>query len=181
MTQPGFSLAQVQAWMQGALQAPSSVSPADAEKLLVSINRFSGAEGLGVYQRSYFLRIASCMREQFPALCHALGEGLFNDFVAEYIREAPPESYTLYDLGRRFPGFLNYTRPDKDAPEDEREVWIDFMIDLARFERQVFVMFDAPGNEGNPYADPETPDDALRLQPCFDLGHFRFPRCPLLP
>ena len=70
------------------------------------------------------------MREQFPALCHALGEPLFNDFVAEYIRERPPESHTLYDLGRRFPAFLDESRPDRDQPPEEREAWIDFMVDL---------------------------------------------------
>ena len=115
------------------------------------------------------------MREQFPALCHALGEPLFNDFVAEYIRERPPESHTLYDLGRRFPAFLDESRPDRDQPPEEREAWIDFMIDLARFERQMFVMFDAPGHEGKPFATPETPDARLRLQPAFAIGAYRFP------
>ena len=52
------------------------------------------------------------MREQFPALCHALGAALFDDFVADYIRDHPPESHTLYDLGRRFPAFLEDNRPD---------------------------------------------------------------------
>ncbi len=115
------------------------------------------------------------MREQFPALCHALGAPLFDDFVADYIRDRPPESHTLYDLGRRFPAWLADNRPDRDLPADERETWIDFMIDLARFERQVFVLFDAPGHEGRPFADAETPDVRLRLQPCFDVGAFDFP------
>ena len=168
-------LASVQRWMHEALVFPRRTSREAVDAQLASFPGLSGAEGLAIYQRGYFLRIASCMREQFPALCHALGEPLFNDFVAEYIRERPPESHTLYDLGRRFPAFLDESRPDRDQPTEEREVWIDFMIDLAHFERQMFVMFDAPGHEGKPFATPETPDARLRLQPAFAIGAYRFP------
>jgi hypothetical protein len=168
-------LASIQRWMHDALVFLRPVSREAIDARLASFAGLSGAEGLAIYQRGYFLRIASCMREQFPALCHALGEALFNDFVAEYIRERPPESHTLYDLGRRFPSFLDESRPDRDQAPEEREVWIDFMVDLACFERQMFVMFDAPGHEGKPFAKPETPDDRLRLQPAFAIGAYRFP------
>ena len=161
--------------MHDALIYPRGVSRSEADQRLASSERLTAVEGLAIYQRSYFLRIASCMREQFPALCHAVGEDLFNDFVAEYIRAEPPESYTLYDLGRRFPSYLEASRPDRDAASGEREAWVEFMIDLATFERQLFVMFDAPGHEGKPFAEPATPDGHLRLQPCFALGSYRFP------
>lgn len=169
------TLASVQRWMQDALVFPGGVADAGLKALLASSGRLSGAGGLAIYQRGYFLRIARCMREQFPALCHALGEQLFDDFVANYVRERPPESHTLYDLGRRFPAFLEENRPDRELPPAEREAWIDFMTDLARFERQVFTMFDAPGHEGKDYADRATADSRLRLQPCFALGAYRFP------
>src|SRR3569623_2729157 len=146
----------VQRWMHDALIRPDEEAGEMAGRRLAPSPRLSPAAGLAIYQRGYFLRIASCMREQFPALCHALGEALFDDFVADYIRECPPESHTLYDLGRRFPPYLSENRPDRDLAE--RESWIDFMIDLAEFERQVFTMFDAPGHEGQPFADADTPD-----------------------
>lgn len=169
------SLPAVQRWMQAALVFPRLVARDETERLLAASGQLSGAEGLAIYQRGYFLRIASCMREQFPALCHALGAPLFNDFVADYIRERPPESHTLYDLGRRFPAFLEESRPDRESMPAERESWIDFMVDLANFERQVFMMFDAPGHEGKAFADHATPDRRLRLQPCFALCASRFP------
>jgi len=169
------SLQSVQGWMQDALVFPRRVERERIEIMLAPSPGLSGAEGLAIYQRGYFLRIASCMREQFPALCHALGKDLFDDFVADYIREWPPQSHTLYDLGRRFPAFLEENRPDREMAPAKRESWIDFMTDLARFERQVFAMFDAPGHEGKAFADPATPDDRLRLQPCFELGAYRFP------
>lgn len=175
MTVGAVPLDQLQRWMHDALVFPAQVAGGRVETLLRSSPGLSGAAGLAIYQRGYFLRIAACMREQFPALCHALGEALFDDFVADYISVHPPESYTLYDLGRRFPAFLDDSRPDRDRAPEERERWIDFMIDLARFERQVFTLFDAPGHEGQRFADESTPDEALRLQPCLALGAYRFP------
>jgi hypothetical protein len=169
------ALPAAQRWLHDALVFPRGLDNAAIERLLAGSGRLAAADGLAIYQRGYFLRIASCMREQFPASCHALGEPLFNDFVAGYIRERPPESHTLYDLGRRFPAWLEENRPDQDRAPEEREGWIDFMIDLARFERQVFVMFDAPGHEGKEFADAATRDACLRLQPCFALGAYRFP------
>lgn len=169
------NLQSVQRWMHEALVFPRRVDGDRRDALLRASPGLTGAQGLAIYQRGYFLRIANCMRDQFPALCHALGEPLFDDFVADYIRDKPPESHTLYDLGRRFPAWLGENRPDRDRPPERRESWIDFMIDLARFERQVFAMFDAPGHEGRPFAGADTPDDRLRLQPCFDLGAYGFP------
>ncbi|MEA3039453.1 MAG: hypothetical protein QOE79_1966 [Sphingomonadales bacterium] len=167
-------VASVQRWMHEALLSPRSAARADIDARLIHGGRLAAAAGLAIYQRGYFLRIAACMREQFPALCHALGQPLFDDFVADYVRDKPPESHTLYDLGRRFPAWLEENRPDRDFPSDERESWIDFMIDLARYERQVFAMFDREGQEGRPFAATATPDEHLRLQPCFDLGAYGF-------
>lgn len=162
------ALAGVQRAMHGALIDPSN--PA-AQALFAGGGRLGAAGGLAVYQRGYFLRIAACMREQFPALCHVLGRALFDDFVADYIRDCPPERHTLYDLGRRFADWMEANRPDAAA----REAWVDFMIDLARFEYAAFTMFDAEGHEGRPFATADTPDNTLRLQPAFALGTYGFP------
>jgi hypothetical protein len=166
------ALAAAQHAMHDALVDPAAVSAGTLG--LLGTGRLAAAEGLAIYQRGYFLRIAACMRGQFPALCHALGEPLFDDFTADYIRALPPAHHSLYDLGRRFPGWLADNRPDRDLPEPEREGWIDFMIDLAGFERAIFAMFDAPGHEGKPFATHDAPDAELRLQPCFALGAYRF-------
>jgi len=170
MTEP---LADLQKWMHSALLQPDATKPTETTSRIVPNPRLSAAETLAIYQRSYALRIASCMREQFPALCHALGADLFNDFVAEYVSAAPPESYTLYDLGRRFADFLEQNRPDRDQPT--RESWIDFIIDLARFERAVFSTFDCPGAEDLILATSDTPDQNLRAQPSLTVDQYRFP------
>ncbi|MGC1497519.1 MAG: DNA-binding domain-containing protein [Sulfitobacter sp.] len=167
------TLSELQMWMHSALLHPHATREQDTAARLVPNPRLSASDALAIYQRSYSLRIASCMREQFPALCHALGEGLFNDFVADYVRDAPPESYTLYDLGRRFSGFLEANRPDRD--QSVKESWIDFIVDMARFERSVFTTFDCPGAEELTLATIDTPDHRLIAQPSLSIGQYQFP------
>ncbi len=175
MSEDTISLDAIQGWLQNALISPGSTSCQEIEKHLRPSAQLKAAQRLGIYQRSYYLRLLQCMREQFPALCHALGDQLFTDFAREYLQAYPSESYTLYELGRRFPQYLEQTRPDKDDLQQARESWVDFMIDLARFERQLFVLFDAPGHEGKLLADRTVPDHLLQLQPCFALADYRFP------
>lgn len=158
--------------MQDTLIHPRRTSGEEIGQVVLASPTLSAAGCLGVYQRSYFLRLLQCLEEQFPALCHALGRELFAAFAREYLEHAPSASYTLHDLGRRFPAWLEQTRPDR--PE-AREGWIDFMVDLALFEREVFILFDAPGNEGRPFAAEDTPDHRLRLQSCFKTHAARFP------
>jgi hypothetical protein len=161
--------------MLEALVHPEGVDRGQLDRHLVAGPRLDAAARLSIYQRSYVSRLLQCLSEQFPALCHALGEALFADFARAYLRDEPPESHTLYDLGRRFPGWLEASRPDRDRPAGEREDWIDFMVDLAHYERELFRLFDAPGHEGAPWPSADVPDEALVLQPCFALGAYRYP------
>lgn len=161
--------------MQNALVFPRETNKEAATEIVEASPRLSGVEQLAIYQRSYYLRLLKCMDEQFPALRHALGNQLFTDFAREYLRALPSQTYTLYELGGRFPGYLDETRPDRDKPDAEREGWVNFMVDLARCERDLFVMFDAPGHEGKPFAVWAVPDERLRLQPCLSVRSYRFP------
>lgn len=165
------SLRDMQAWMQEALINPRGVRAEEVAARLVPSNRLSAEARLGIYQRSYITRLCACLAEQFPASRHALGPALFDQFARVYLAEEPSDSYTLYELGRRFPAFLEASRPDAETPEP----WVDFMLDLARYERALFVLFDAPGHEGKDWPTVATPDADLVLQPCFALGAYRFP------
>ncbi len=175
MSNQATSLQTIQRWMQDALMFPGQTSGESTTGLINPSSRQTAEQRLAVYQRSYYLRLQKCMREQFPALCHALGEQLFNDFSSDYLQSKPSVSHTLYELGQRFPDHLEQTRPDAGEKPEQREQWIDFMVDLARFEYQVFSLFDAPGHEGKPFAAHNTADEILQLQPCFALGDYRFP------
>jgi hypothetical protein len=164
-----FSLDQLQGWMQHALVRPEA--PADAGGLVNDSARLSAAQHLGIYRLSYIARLRECMKNQFTALAYALGDELFQMFADEYLSVHPSDSYTLGDLGRRFPDFLEATRP-----QDKEETWPDFMIELARFEFALGRIFDEKADEA-PIASEAISDDDLRLAPVFYLFRQRYPVC----
>ncbi|MEJ2408184.1 MAG: DNA-binding domain-containing protein [Novosphingobium sp.] len=178
MTGAAPHLQATEAWLQASLMAQQAPPAGAVAERLLDREGFAACEGLAIYRRAYLARISGAMRAQFPALCHALGEPLFNEFAKAFVHEQPPQSYTLYDLGRRFADYLENQRPDRGKAGHEREIWIDFMIDLARFEYRLFQLYDAPGAEGMRMAVPDTGDDRLRLQPAITLGRHRFNVAP---
>ena len=165
----------LQRWMLDALIAPERVARDSIDAAVLPGARINAAACLAIYQRSYLQRLRLCLGEQFPATRHALGRPLFDDFADEYLRACPSDSYTLYALGRRFSDWLQQSRPDRDRPEDEREDWIDFMVDLAQYEHALFRLFDAPGHEDRPWPANDADDAALVLQPCLTLAIYRYP------
>lgn len=175
MTAADAPLQALQRWMLGALMTPGEVDRSAVIEALLPGAQLDAAGCLAIYQRSYVLRLRLCLGEQFPATRHALGPRLFDDFADDYLHACPSDSYTLYELGRRFPYWLEETRPDRDQPHHAREPWIDFMVDLAHYEHALFRLFDAPGDEGRPWPDAGTDDRALVLQPCLALAQYRYP------
>lgn len=165
----------LQHWMLEALVAPESADRAGIASRIQPGARIDAAACLDIYRRSYVLRLRRCLAEQFPATRHALGAPLFDDFADTYLRDCPSDSTTLYELGRRYADWLERNRPDRDNAEAEREDWIDFLIDLARYERELFQLFDAAGAEEQPWPDASVDDRELVLQPCLTLAQYRYP------
>ena len=192
-------LIRIQRWMQAVITHPSGVRAGiasdaarqgidtrfeDVEKIVSRSRALTGAEALMIYGRSYHARLLECFRAEFPCVLHALGDGLFTDFVIEYLKNYPPRSYTLHDLAKNFPRFLAETRPDASAPLAERETWPDFIIDLATLERTFIEVFDGPGSEGQLLAsagqirgldDERFAQLRLAAVPCLRLLAFRYP------
>lgn len=168
-------LALIQKWMQSVLIPPDEQNFSfNPEDFVNSSKRLSAARHLFIYRKSYIARLRECMKNQFSALAFALGEELFQMFADEYLQANPSDSYTLNDLGKRFPDFLQETRPDKDSVE--KESWIDFMIELARFEFTLSEVFDAPADEVIS-AEESTADEKLKLAPLARIFRHRFPVC----
>lgn len=171
-----FTLAQLQHWMQSALMQPDGRSPAARPEYLINeSSRLTAARHLHIYRQSYIARLRDCMKNQFSALAYALGAELFQMFADQYLNAYPSDSYTLNNLGERFPDFMAETRPDRE--QEEKESWIDFMIELARFEYTLSVIFDAPDDEETEPANESTPDEKLRLAPLFHLFYHPYPIC----
>ncbi|NUN99260.1 MAG: putative DNA-binding domain-containing protein [Saprospiraceae bacterium] len=167
-------LGDIQVWMQQALVlSGQATSPDDTLRHIAASKTLSAPARLAIYQNGYYARLLQCLEGQFKALCHALGKELFDDFGRDYLRQYPSVSPTLALLGANFPDFLQQTRPDLN--ETEKEQWVEFMIALARFEWDLYSMFDAPGHEGKPYAALSDSDESLRVQPCFSLHQYGFP------
>lgn len=195
----GFALERLQRWMQAVITHPGGVGsgvaspaarqsvPVDAqalENIVTPSATLTGAERLAIYCRSYHARLLECLREMFPALYHALGEGVFNLFALDYLQHHPPHSYTLDNLADRFAQHLAETRPDSDAPPSERESWPDFIIELAALEWAFLKVYNGHGVEGCALLSAED-IRALELErilesrpapaPCLRLFAFRYP------
>jgi Putative DNA-binding domain len=195
----GSELERLQRWMQAVIAHPSGIAAGVAseeaqqsigvdlerlEEVLAPSATLTASERLAIYCRSYHTRLLQCFREMFPALRHALGEELFNHFALDYLRHHPPRSYTLDQLADAFPQHLAVTRPDAEAPPDQRERWPDFIIELASLERAFLEVYDGAGCEG--HALPRAVDilslateSILRSRPlpvpCLRLFAFRYP------
>ena len=189
------SLERLQKWMQSVITNPDGIaagiesssarqeiatSAADIESVIGRSESLDSIDRLAVYGNAYFARLVECLGDTFPAVQHALGEETFAGFAVAYLQQNPSQSYTLDDLGRRFPAWLRETRPD-DVPSPG---WPDFLIDLATYEMTCHDIFDGPGVEGQPLLDghsltaivPENiPRVVLRPAPCLQLLALQYP------
>jgi hypothetical protein len=196
---PQPDLALIQQWMQAVIMNPEGVEegiasrqaqdcipvePGDAEKVIARSKALTSVERLEIYNRAYYARLLECLREEFPALMHALGEEAFDAFAVGYLQKYPSKSYTLVELGRRFPQFLAETQPQADESDQFSLDWPEFLIDLATLELTFNEVFDGPGTEREPLMDPEQlqkigaeqwPDAHLETAPCLRLLALRFP------
>jgi hypothetical protein len=153
MTAP---LAGTQRLMQSLITDPDGAEQDAPGGLVCETVTLPAAERLALYRRTYRLRLLGCLRDSYPALRHALGRELFDAFALEYLAARPSRSYTLNALGAGWPGYLEATRPDREAPAGEREHWPSFLVDLARLERMFCEVYDAAGAEGR--RQPSAPD-----------------------
>jgi hypothetical protein len=86
-----------------------------------------------LYARAYFARLHDVLREDFPKVAQALGDG-FEQRMREYVESHPSEHPSLRHLGRHLPAFLSRQARGDEPP------WIP---DLARLEWTRVEAFDA--------------------------------------
>jgi len=185
MDKEQLPLKTLQEWMQkvlvnpfGTQDAPFKLLPdtfqEDIEKIITPSSRLSARARLAIYQRGYLARLRQCMQEQFSALNYALGDKLFHAFADQYLQVYPSRSYTLGDLGNHFIKYLQETRPDRDAPLDQKEDWPDFMIELVQLELAINSIFDREVAAIFPPTQ-KINDNQLTLNPCLEIFAFQFP------
>lgn len=187
-------LDRLQRWFQAVIMHPDGIvpgvlgpnarqhmelSPGELERVVTRSRSLTAAERVAIYGRAYHARLTECLEAEFRILRQALGEDLFRMFARAYLSNCPSQSYTLADLGKGFPRYLQDTRPAESAAGKD-EAWPDFIIDLARFERAFSEVYDGPGAEGGPMLSAEglrtllTDRDRARLAPAVSLRLLRF-------
>jgi hypothetical protein len=191
-------LEQIERWMRAVIMHPDGVvagihsadaraeieiESSDLDRVVEPSLRLSSLERLKVYGNAYYARLLDCLREEFPALKHAVGDEAFDALAFGYLQACPSNSYTLARLGERFPGYLSETRPPREVDSPEPD-WPQFMVDLATLERTYSEVFDGPGVEGLPLLTVDElrtiPSDrwedvSLQTVPCLRLLEFHFP------
>ncbi|MFH9352247.1 putative DNA-binding domain-containing protein [Kitasatospora sp. NPDC017646] len=140
---PPADLVGLQLWLRKAIVCPDRGVVDDVPAVLTCSARQTAAERLAVYQRAYRLRLLGCLHASFPALRHLLGHQAFDVLAEEYLDAVPPSSYTLDHFVQGFPVHLAEDRPDADDPVDERDPWVDLVVELACYERAFAEVYDA--------------------------------------
>ncbi len=163
-------LGHIQRWMQAVLMHPVGIAegiasaearqhidvePGEAENVVTRSRALTALERLGIYSYAYYARLLECLREEYPVLMHALTPEVFDAFAVGYLQAYPSRSYTLLQLGTKFPRYLAETRPEEGGNDGLPADWPDFLIDLATLELTFNEVFDGPGVEGERLLDAE--------------------------
>jgi len=131
-------------WGRQRLPEHREAGGIDAADVIRGSSALSADDRLDVYARSYVLRLAECLRAEFPVLRALIGEQVFDLFAGGYLSACPPSSPSLYDLGAGFPDHLEATRPQPHSGPGTLEA---LPASLARLERAISVSSRAPGPE----------------------------------
>ncbi|HBL45904.1 DNA-binding domain-containing protein [Gimesia sp.] len=198
MSQQKRKLEQLQRWMQTVISAPGGITAGIAseeaqreiplldhqlESVITRSSQQTSQERIGIYANAYYARLLECLSEEYAALVTAMGTAAFGAFSLQYLQKYPPASYTLGELGARFPRFLQESRPEPESQAEAAD-WTDFLIELATLERVYSEVFDGPGIEKQELLTAENlkavtpeewPDLTLKMAPCFRLLQFQFP------
>ena len=152
------SLASLQGWIQQRVTAGAwGVQDVAARDVVVHSSTLGADERLGIYARSYVLRLAECLRAEFPVLRSLIGKQVFDLFAGGYLSAYPPSSPSLYDLGSHFADYLESTRPQPHSGPGTIEA---LPASLARLERAISVSSRARGPENGAAAGGEALDFA---------------------
>jgi hypothetical protein len=143
-------------WFQSTVTHPGGVAAegntAAIDAAIAPSSRQTSVERLTVYAQSYWARLVGCLEEEFPTVRAAVGDEAFASFAVGYIEAHPSTSYTLGRLSDRFVSYLQETAAHAAGHTDAR--WSQAVVEIARLERAITEVFDAPGGETIGYLTP---------------------------
>ena len=164
-------LKNIQTWMYNTITKPN-LNPKEfttIKNTLSPSKSLTATDRLQIYRDSYFIRLIDCLQNEFSILFDVLGEELFNHLAWNYLIENPSTSYTLNDLGQKFPDYLKTS-----STEEKTDDWQLFIIDLAKYERTYAEVFNGKGHENLESKDIFS-SNPIQLSPAIRLEEFVFP------
>jgi len=117
-----------------ALRREGVLANDDLSFLVRPDTRLGSVERLDIYADMYFYRLRDCLAEDYPKLHAVLGATRFHNLVTDYLLAHPSTHWSLHELGRALPGFLE-SHPLSGA--------LPAIADLARLEWARVDVFDA--------------------------------------
>jgi len=136
-------------------------------------DRLSSFERIEIYNRQYWFRLIDSFYDDFPGLRAILGRLKFNKLAKEYLKAHPSTSFTMRNLGRHLPAFID-EHPKLVAPR------LHLAQGMVRFEWAQVEAFDGralpPVTVDDLLGDNKNPAKIrLSLQPYISLLHLRYP------
>ena len=134
-------------------------------------SRLSSFERIEIYNKQYWFRLIDSFYDDFPGLRAILGRLKFNRLAKEYISAHPSTSYTMRNLGRFLPGFVE-KHPELVQPR------FKLALEMARFEWAQVEAFDGKSLPALSVDDLLGKDPAklrLGLQPYISVLALRYP------
>src|SRR5580658_666433 len=98
-------------------------------------DRLTSFERLEIYNRQYWYRLIDNLYEDFPGLLAILGQKKFSPLTRAYLAKYPSKSFTLRNLGRNMPRFVE-EEPKWTRPHEK------MALNMARFEWAQVLAFD---------------------------------------
>lgn len=141
-------LRKTQRWFLDRVGHRAGLRARPARSVVLPSSTLTPDERMHIYESMYLARLEECLSNDFPATRALLGDRRFWSVADAYVAAHPPSSWTLNDLGAKFPAFL---AKRSGLP---REALVQ---DVARLERAMSESFDAAD------AAPLTPEDVAKL------------------
>ncbi|MGA7524741.1 MAG: DNA-binding domain-containing protein [Acidobacteriaceae bacterium] len=127
-------------------------------------------ERLEIYNRQYWFRVLGAVSEDFPALSAVVDARRFQALVVAYLKDNPSTSFTLRNLGKNLPAWLD-RHPEFTGRRH------DLAVDAARLEWACVEAFD--GASLPPLTESAallaSPSTVFGLQPHLQLLRLSFP------
>ncbi len=178
------SLDTLERWMQAVVMHPEGAeaglrsrlakrllpgAAVDLASVVQPSKQLSAGERIGIYAHMYHARLLEVLEGEYPTLRQVLGAEAFEAACRGFIAKHPSRSRLLNDLSARFPDYLA-----KTLPRTNRN---GLAVDIARIERAMEDVFDAPRAEPLAAAEFAAVGEAtrLRLNPALALLELRHP------